>query len=152
MNSNTDVKKMLRHSVDVKFYIGNMIVMGSVVVGFTLLAALCAIASREPVFWLVTLPSLFIGLPMLAWDAFNLYSIFKNIDGYRFFEAPLTHAQSTWGRRMYFIVTVEGRTMETRAVFNAYGLLGPQFNEYSNANALIGYNKTTDEVVIIERK
>ena len=80
------------------------------------------------------------------------YNDFKNVEDYRFFEATLTHAQSTWGRRMYFIVNVEGRELETRAIFHAYGLLGPQFNEYSNATALIGYNNKTEEVVITERK
>ena len=147
-----EIKKMLRHSADVQFYIGNMIVMGAMVAIFTLLAAVCAISTGDTVFWLVTLPSFLIGLPVLAWDIFNVCCIFKNVEDYRFFEATLTHAQSTWGRRMYFIVNVEGRELETRAIFHAYGLLGPQFNEYSNATALIGYNNKTEEVVITERK
>ena len=147
-----EIKKMLRHSADVKFYIGNMIVMGVMITAFALLAVFCAVSTGDTVFSLVALPSCFIGVPVLLWDAFNLYGIFKHVTSYRFFEATLTHAQSTWGRRMYFIVNVEGRELETRAIFHAYGLLGPQFNEYSNATALIGYNEATDEVVITERK
>ena len=152
MPTETDVKQMIRRSADMQFYKGNMIVMTVMIAGFALLSAVCAVATGESVFWLALLPSLLVGVPVLIWDAFNVCHIFKNIEDYRFFETTLTHAQSTWGRRMYFIVTVEGRELESRAIFNAYGLMAPQFNEYSNAQALIGYNNTTDEVVIIERK
>ncbi len=147
-----EIKKLLRRSADMQFYKGNMIVMAIMVVGFTALAAFCALATGESVFWLVALPSLLVGAPVLAWDIFNVCHIFKNIGEYRFYETTLTHPQSALGRRMYFIVTVEGQTLETRAIFHAYGLMSPQFNEYSNAQALIGYNKTTQEVVITERK
>ena len=88
----------------------------------------------------------------MAWYGFNLFSIFKNTDGYRFHEVTLNHPQTTWGRRLYFIVEVEERTLETRAVFNAEGLMTPQFNDYSNATVLIGYNAETEELVVIKER
>ena len=142
-------RTLLKKSADVQYYKGHLIMMGAMVVGFTLLAALCAVATDERVFWIVALPGAFIGLPLVVWYVLNLVHIFRAAEHYRFYDPALTHPQSTWGRRLLFTVTVEGKTLETRAMFNTYGLLSPQFNDYVDQTVLVGYNAETEELVVV---
>ena len=143
-------RALLRRSADVTYYKSHLIVMGCMVIGFTALAAVCAWAVGDPIFWVVALPGALIGLPVIGWCVLNLVHIFKHAEHYRFLEVTLTHPQSTWGRKLYFTVTVEGSTRETRAVFNAYGLFSPQFNDYIDQAALIGLNDRTGELVVVK--
>lgn len=145
-------KQLLKSSADVQYYRGNAIVTALI---FGILAALVAfiiILTREPIFFIALSPSVGIGAPYLAWCVYNLAHIFKKVDCYTFYEVSLTHPQTSWGRRLYFTVTVEGCQMETRAIFNAQGLLTPEFNEYCNQQALVGYNTETQELVVIKER
>ena len=147
-----EMLRLLRRSADVAYYKGQMILLGTVTVIFALLAAICAIATGSPVFWVVLLPSAVICVPLILWGIYHLCHIFKNVERYRFFEETMAHPQSAWGRSMYFVIQLEGRTVETRAIFHAYGLLAPQFNDYIDQKALIGYNDVTEELVVIRKE
>lgn len=145
-------KKLLKSSADVQYYRGNAIITTLI---FGILAALVTciiILTKDAIFCIALLPTVGIGVPYLAWCVFNLVHIFKKVDCYTFYEVSLTHPQTSWGRRLYFTVTVEGCQMETRAIFNAQGLLTPEFNEYCNQQALVGYNAETQELVVIKER
>ena len=145
----------LKGSADVRYYKGQILLL--LVAGglFCLFSVFCALATQSRTFFAVMAVWAIIGGPMLAWYAYNLHHIFKNSGDYVFFEAVLAKAQTGWGRgRLYFSVTVRdanGHTheKETRSIFGSMGLLTPRFNDYSNKTVRIGFNPTTDEVVVM---
>ena len=94
-------------------------------------------------------------VPILGVHGWELRRIYRNAEGYRFYQAKLTQPHShAWGRSMHFTVLLQDNdgtiVTKTHSIFgtNRYQV-GPLMEDYLNSTVTVGYNEETEEVVVI---
>ena len=96
---------------------------------------------------------IFFFFPCVVYTFYRTAKIFFHIDCYSFTEAVLDRPKQGVRGAMYFTVTLRDRSgREFEADTNQIFSRGtPNFEEYMNQKALIGYNEKTELVVVIKR-
>lgn len=146
----------LKNSVEMQCAKRQLILL-SVVTGFCALMVAAPIAlSEDPA--MTAMGVTFMLMMLLPFPIFYIYRIFKiysHIDDYTFTEVVLDKPHGGWGRdTMYFDVKVRDRFgkeiyTETHAIFATQGEFSPLIEDYINKKVRIGYNNTTEYIVVI---
>lgn len=141
----------LIHSVEMKAAKKDALISGIILAIFVLLIFIPDTDSGDKGFlWLALLFGL---LPLLVHTLYRLAEIFFHINSYTFTEAMLDHPRQGLRGVMAFTVTLRdgrGREFQTDTSF-IFCRGEPNFEDYVNQKALIGYNSETNRVVVIKR-
>ena len=141
----------LKKSVEVKACVRDLLIFGALLIFFALLIAAPAADNRSNAgIWAILL---FVLVPCVLYFSYKLIEIFLYIDCYSFTEVVLDRPRQGYRGVMYFTVTIRdrhGRELEvdTRHIFSQGN---PNFEEYVNQRALIGYNDQTERVVVVQQ-
>lgn len=141
----------LKHSVEAKACGKDCLAMGIMLLIFTLL--LCIPGSDAADVFILWLLYLFGILPLFLYTLYKLLEIFLHIDCYSFTEVVLDQPRQGYKGAMYFTVILRDRQgreleMDTRQIFSRGN---PNFEDYVNQRALIGYNDKTERVVVVKK-
>lgn len=144
----------LKNSVEVKSCVRDCLIFGIIVAIYTLLITI-PIQSHGgtgdiAVLWLIYL---LVFIPLFLYMVYKLVEVFLYIDCYSFTEVVLDRPRLGYRGAMGFTVTVrdrQGRELEadTRQIFSRSN---PNFEDYVNQRALIGYNNKTERVVVVKK-
>ena len=94
-------------------------------------------------------------VPLWGWYGWRAWKIFRAPGSYRFCSAKLSQPHSSrFFRTFYFTVLLETEdrqqiVVNTHAIFQGHGWLGPLLEDYVNRTVTIGYNRATQTVVVI---
>lgn len=92
-------------------------------------------------------------LPCFLYQLYRLVRIFFHMDSYTYTEVLLDQPKQGYKGSMYFQVRLRDRSgrefeTDTNAIFSRSE---PCFEDYVNQKALVGYNNTTELVVVIKK-
>lgn len=141
----------LKNSVEAKAVKKDIIMIGSFLLFYTLLLCIPSRDTRDKIIlWLIY----FFGLiPFFLYQIYHFAEMFFHIDRYTFTEVTLDHPKQGYRGAMAFAVTLQSRSgqkieEETSYIFSRGE---PNFEDYVNRKALIGYNDKTQRVVVIKK-
>lgn len=145
-----EIKEKLKCSLEVAHIRSEMII-------YTVIAA--AYIALFTLAWGGWVLALIIGLlviaPFLWLDAWRIRKIFREPGEYVFCKVTLKQPHSgTMRGTFYFTILLETEergwfAADTAPIFMGHGLLGPLMEDYVNREVIVGYNRLTEQVVVI---
>ena len=140
----------LRISVEATACKKDCLVTGILAFFFTLFLCIPNDDADVIILWLLYLLGI---LPLFLYFLYKLVEIFLYINCYSFTETVLDCPRQGYKGAMYFTVTLRDRQgrevkVDTRHIFSQGT---PNFEEYANQRALIGYNDKTEQVVVVKK-
>lgn len=148
-------KKDISNSTDMKWYIFQLVLWGFFLVCILLIPILLLFFSKSPpLFFIIIHPLISI---CCFWSI--IYNVFQVIYLYRFAkkatvaDSTLDDPHVTWGRRVYFCITVEtadGQLLafESKAIYG-HALCKPRFDDYHNKSVKVAYNEEENRIVVL---
>ena len=153
MEEKSVIRHRLWHSLEMNHYRTNLII-------FTVFIPLFCVYARlrndSEYAWLIAF--LIVGItlvPVYLLHAWWIIQIFRAPEAYSFCQCKLSQFHYDYVHRSNrFTVVIDvpelgKRVVETRAIFQTRGLVGPLTEDYVNRNVTIGYNRATETVVVI---
>ena len=155
MNTPAEIRKQLWRSLDLQC-LRRDLVMVCIVVPLVLLPSGCAVGFQYPGYWrMAAMVFAIVMLPMAGYGLWLILRVYRSSEYYTFYEAKLVQPHGSWYvRAMYFTVVLEDPEngtffVNTRPIFQTYGLFGPMMEDYLNKTVTIAYNEESGNVVVI---
>lgn len=144
----------LKNSVEVRSCGRDCLIFGIITAVYSLIVTLPVKryggSGDTAVLWMLYL---LVILPFFLYMIYKLVEVFLYINYYTFTEVVLDRPRQGYKGAMYFTVILrdrQGRELEadTRQIFSRGN---PNFEDYVNQRALIGYNDKTERVVVVKK-
>lgn len=153
MTEKSVIRDRLWHSVEVSHY-------KTVLIIYTLfipvLFIYMTLRSHSENAWIVSLVILgIIMVPVYLFHAWRFFQIFRCPEEYIFCPCQLSQFHYHYflkANSFTVVLDIPGagrQVTETRAIFQNHGLVGPLAEDYVNKTVTIGYNRSTQTVVVI---